>query len=184
MENRQSKDLETITLGGGCFWCLDAVYQRVHGVVRVECGYTNGSFGHPTYAQVCTGQTGHNEVVKVTFDPQIISLHQLLKVFFTIHDPTTPNRQGNDVGTQYRSGIYVNSPAQQAEVERFIEQLKQEQVFDAALTTEIAWVNHYSRAEDEHQNYFANHPYQGYCAAIIAPKVRKFRANFQDLWLP
>jgi peptide-methionine (S)-S-oxide reductase len=168
--------IEHITLGGGCFWCTEAVYEQVQGVTAVESGYANGELRNPTYEQVCSGRTGHAEVVKVSFDPAVISLREVLEIFFHTHDPTTLNRQGNDVGTQYRSGIYVEGPEQ----ERVAQEVRAEA--DAAhggkVVTEIQPLRNYSRAEDYHQRYFANHPGQGYCAFIIAPKVEKFRKTF------
>ena len=169
--------MQTITLGGGCFWCLEGVYEQVDGVLAVESGYSNGHVTSPTYAQVCAGDTGHVEVVKLTFDDAVISLRELLEIFFTIHDPTTLNRQGNDVGTQYRSGIYWQDEAQAA--------LAREVIAEANVThrgrvvTEVQRLENYSRAEDYHQHYFANHPEAGYCAFVVAPKVEKFRRTFK-----
>jgi peptide-methionine (S)-S-oxide reductase len=169
-----------ITLGGGCFWCLEAVYELVDGVSAVESGYCNGHVRNPSYEQVCSGETGHAEVVQVSYDPARISLRELLEIFFVIHDPTTLNRQGNDVGTQYRSGIYVDD-AEQAALAR--EVVAEVQAALAArgggrVVTEIVPRANYSRAEDYHQHYFANHPGQGYCAFVVAPKVEKFRKTF------
>jgi peptide-methionine (S)-S-oxide reductase len=169
---------ETITLGGGCFWCLEAVYELADGVVAVESGYSNGHVERPTYEQVCSGRTGHAEVVRVTFDAQRISLREVLEIFFTIHDPTTLNRQGNDVGTQYRSGIYFESP----EHERVAREVLAEAnaAHGGRVVTEVQPLANYSRAEDYHQHYFANHPEQGYCAFVVAPKVEKFRKTFRE----
>jgi peptide-methionine (S)-S-oxide reductase len=175
-----SQNTSTITLGGGCFWCTEAVYLNVRGVTAVESGYCNGHTINPSYEQVCTGQTGHNEVVKISFDPAIISLNQILEIFFVVHDPSTLNRQGNDAGTQYRSGIYVHSPEQTAVVNAWIETLKAAKTF-SQITTEVAAVNNYFKAEDYHQNYFANNPNQGYCAFVVRPKVEKFRKTFTAL---
>ena len=165
-----------ITLGGGCFWCTEAVYEQVEGVSAVESGYSNGHASKPSYEQVCSGETGHNEVVRVSFDSERITLREVLEIFFHIHDPTTLNRQGNDVGTQYRSGIYFND----AEQERVAKDVLTEA--DAAnkggVVTEIKALDNYSRAEDYHQRYFANHPGQGYCASVVAPKVEKFKRTF------
>ncbi len=172
----------TITLGGGCFWCTEAVYLNVKGVTAVESGYTNGFAKSPTYEQVCTGRTGHNEVVKITFDGSVISLDQILQIFFVVHDPSTLNRQGNDSGTQYRSGIYVNSGEQEAEAKAFIAKLLADKTF-SHITTEVQFVDNYSKAEDYHQNYFANNPNQGYCAFVVGPKVEKFRKTFLQLSL-
>ncbi len=171
---------QTITLGGGCFWCTEAVYLHVKGVTSVESGYTNGYGKNPTYEQVCTGRTGHNEVVKITFDSNVISLDQILQIFFVVHDPSTLNRQGNDSGTQYRSGIYVTSGGQESEVKAFIAKLIADKTF-SHITTEVAFVDNYSKAEDYHQNYFANNPNQGYCAFVVGPKVEKFRKTFLQL---
>jgi peptide-methionine (S)-S-oxide reductase len=173
---------QTITLGGGCFWCTEAIYLNVRGVTAVESGYTNGDVKNPTYEQVCTGRTGHNEVVKITFDGGVISLDQILQIFFVVHDPTTLNRQGNDSGTQYRSGIYVNSGEQEAAAKAFISKLIADKTF-SQITTEVAFVDNYSKAEDYHQNYFANNPNQGYCAFVVGPKVEKFRKTFAQLSL-
>ena len=167
---------QDITLGGGCFWCTEAVFAQVQGVLAVESGYCNGQFPNPSYEQVCTGQTGHAEVVRVTFDDSIITLRDILAIFFATHDPTTLNRQGHDVGTQYRSGIYVRDEAQ-AEVARAV-LLEAQQAFGGRVVTEVEPLKDYSRAEDYHQRYFARHPHQGYCAAVIAPKVEKFRRVF------
>ncbi len=169
-----------ITLGGGCFWCTEAVYLHVKGVTTVESGYTNGYVKNPTYEQVCTGRTGHNEVVKITFDSSVITLDQILQIFFVVHDPSTLNRQGNDSGTQYRSGIYVNSGAQEAAAKAFIAKLMADKTF-SHITTEVQFVDNYSKAEDYHQNYFANNPNQGYCAFVVGPKVEKFRKSFLQL---
>jgi peptide-methionine (S)-S-oxide reductase len=167
---------ELITLGGGCFWCLEAVYEQVEGVLGVESGYGNGSVERPSYEQVCGGDTGHVEVVRVRFDPALIGLREILEIFFTIHDPTTLNRQGNDIGSQYRSGIYTHS-VEQLEVARSV--LAQ---VNAALggraVTEVQPESNYWPAEDYHQHYFAQHPGQGYCAFVVAPKVEKFRRSF------
>ncbi|MDP5008890.1 MAG: peptide-methionine (S)-S-oxide reductase MsrA [Glaciimonas sp.] len=164
---------EIAVLGGGCFWCLEAVYQEIKGVQHVESGYTAGHVANPTYEQICTGTTGHAEVVKVTFDNTQISFRALLEIFFTIHDPTTLNRQGNDVGTQYRSAIYYQSPEQQATAACVIKGMAC--VWDAAIVTELAAPTIFYKAEEHHQNYFRQHPFQGYCAFVIAPKVAKFR---------
>lgn len=167
---------QDITLGGGCFWCTEAVFEQVEGVLAVESGYCNGHFPNPSYEQVCTGQTGHVEVVRVSFNAAVIPLRDILAIFFATHDPTTLNRQGHDVGTQYRSGIYVVDEAQ-AEVARSV-LAEAQQAFGGRVVTEVAGLQDYSRAEDYHQHYFARNPYQGYCAAVIAPKVEKFRKVF------
>jgi peptide-methionine (S)-S-oxide reductase len=167
---------EVITLGGGCFWCLEAVYEQVDGVVAVESGYSNGHVTGPSYEQVCRGDTGHAEVVRVTFDPARIALREVLEIFFSIHDPTTLNRQGNDVGPQYRSGIYFHTPEQERIAREVLAEAQA--AHRGRLVTELEPVRNYSRAEDYHQHYFANHPEQGYCAYVVAPKVEKFRKTF------
>ena len=167
---------ETITLGGGCFWCLEAVYERVEGVIDVESGYSNGQAMNPSYEQVCGGQTGHNEVVRVAFDRDLISLREVLEIFFVIHDPTTLNRQGNDAGPQYRSGIYFHHAAQEAVARDVIASLNAS--LGGRVVTELLAESNYSRAEDYHQHYFVNHPEQGYCAFVVAPKVDKFKRTF------
>ena len=168
--------IETITLGGGCFWCLEAVYDRVEGVTAVESGYSNGEVRNPSYEQVCTGNTGHVEVVRVSFDTAKISLRDIFEIFFSIHDPTTLNQQGNDVGTQYRSGIYFHDAEQERVAREVLTEVNAHH--DGRAVTEVAPVDNYSRAEDYHQRYFENHPGQGYCSFVVAPKVEKFRKNF------
>ena len=174
--------IETITLGGGCFWCLEAVYERVRGVVSVESGYCNGAVTDPSYEQVCSGTTGHAEVVRVAFDPTQITLREVLEIFFVIHDPTTLNRQGNDAGTQYRSGIYVHTAAQEALARDVLAEVNTHH--RGRVVTELAPERNYSRAEDYHQHYFANHPNQGYCAMVVAPKVEKFEQTFSSRVVP
>jgi peptide-methionine (S)-S-oxide reductase len=169
----------TITLGGGCFWCTEAVYEQVRGVVAVESGYSNGHVNKPSYEQVCTGQTGHNEVVRVTFDTAAISLRDVLEIFFVVHDATSLNRQGNDVGTQYRSGIYFDDPADEAVIREVLAEA--DTAAGRRVVTEVLQLSNYSKAEDYHQHYFANHPGQGYCAFVVAPKVAKFRHTFARL---
>lgn len=169
---------EVAVLGGGCFWCLEAVYQEIKGVQHVESGYTGGQVANPSYEQVCEGTTGHAEVVAVTFDTDQISFRELLEIFFTIHDPTTLNRQGNDVGTQYRSAIYYQSPQQKKDAEQVIAEMAN--VWDAAIVTELSPAETYFKAEDYHQNYFRQHPLQGYCAFVVAPKVAKLRKIFTE----
>ena len=172
---------QTLVLGGGCFWCTEAVYVQVRGVLDVESGYSNGQALNPTYEQVCTGTTGHNEVVKLVYDPAQVSTRELLEIFFLIHDPTTLNRQGNDVGTQYRSGIYFTTPEQETEARATIDELVREGVFGRPIVTEVLPVTNYSSAEDYHQDFFERNPYQGYCLAVAAPKVAKFRQTFARL---
>jgi peptide-methionine (S)-S-oxide reductase len=169
---------EIATLGGGCFWCLEAVYQELHGVQSVESGYSGGPIVNPTYEQICEGTTGHAEVVRVHFDPAIVSYREVLEVFFTIHDPTTLNRQGNDVGTQYRSVIFTHSDEQMATARLVIADMAQR--WDAPLVTQLADAPVFYRAEEYHQNYFINHPLQSYCAFVVAPKVTKFRKVFAE----
>ena len=170
---------EIATLGGGCFWCLEAVYLRVDGVLSVESGYAGGHVVDPDYERVCEGETGHAEVVNVTFDPAKIGYREILEIFFTIHDPTQLNRQGNDVGTQYRSVIFTHDDAQRATALAVMDELKASGVHDAPIVTEVLPLDgNYYPAEAYHQNYFAQHPDQGYCAFVVAPKVAKFRQKF------
>jgi peptide-methionine (S)-S-oxide reductase len=170
-----SPNKEVATLAGGCFWCLEAVFQGLKGVERVVSGYAGGSVPNPSYEAVCTGGTGHAEVVQVTFDPDVLSYRDLLDVFFAIHDPTTLNRQGADVGTQYRSAIYYHSPEQERTARAAIAEIEREAVFDAPIVTEVAPLTVFYPAEEYHQDYFRRNPGQGYCRAVIAPKVAKFR---------
>ena len=174
-------NLQKATLGGGCFWCLEAVYQQVRGVVHVESGYAGGQTLNPDYDSVCSGQTGHAEVVQIEFDPDVLTYQKILEIFFAIHDPTTLNRQGNDIGSQYRSVIYAHDQEQRMIAQNIIEQLTQENIFDQPIVTELADLPTYYRAEDYHQNYFNNHPDQGYCAFVVSPKVSKFRKQFSEL---
>ena len=164
------------TLGGGCFWCLEAVYEELDGVVDVESGYANGHVDNPDYRRVCGGDTGYTEVVRIEFDPARITYRELLEVFFAIHDPTTLNRQGNDVGPQYRSAIYFHSDEQQAEALQFLRDASR--LFEDDIVTELAPVSRYYRAEAHHQEYFRNNPTQGYCMFVIGPKLEKFRRTF------
>jgi peptide-methionine (S)-S-oxide reductase len=173
--------LETIVLGGGCFWCTEAVYVKVRGVTDVESGYSNGDLEHPTYEQVCTGSTGHNEVVKLTYDPAHISVRQILEIFFVIHDPTTLNRQGADSGTQYRSGIYYTTPEQKEVAQDMIRQMTSDNAFGRPIVTEVQPVRNYWPAEEYHQDFFEKNPHQGYCMAVAGPKVAKFRKTFAAL---
>jgi peptide-methionine (S)-S-oxide reductase len=172
---------QTIVLGGGCFWCTESVYKEVRGVLDVESGYSNGQAGQPSYEAVCTGRTGCNEVVKLVYDPAQVSLRELLEIFFVIHDPTTPNRQGNDVGTQYRSGIYFSTEEQRATAQALMDELAAENAFGAPIVTELQPLAHYWPAEDYHQDFFERNPHQGYCMAVAAPKVAKFRKTFTRL---
>ena len=173
-----ASETRTIVLGGGCFWCTEAVYKEVRGILDVESGYSNGQAERPTYEQVCTGRTGHAEVVKLTYDPAQISLRQVLEIFFVVHDPTQRDRQGNDVGTQYRSGIYTTAPEQQQEAEAMIRQMTEEKLFPRPIVTEVQPLANYWPAEDYHQDYFLKHPNQGYCAFVVGPKVEKFQKTF------
>ena len=174
-------NLQKATLGGGCFWCLEAVYQQVRGVVHVESGYTGGQTLNPDYDSVCTGKTGHAEVVQIEFDANVLTYQKILEIFFAIHDPTTLNRQGNDIGSQYRSVIYAHDKEQRMIAQNVIKQLTQGNIFDQPIVTELADLPTYYKAEDYHQNYFNNHPEQGYCAFVVSPKVSKFRKQFAEL---
>lgn len=169
---------EIATLGGGCFWCLDAVYQMLHGAQKIESGYSGGGVLNPSYAQICEGNTGHAEVVRIEFDPAIVSYRDILEIFFTIHDPTTLNRQGNDVGTQYRSVIFTHS-AQQNETARQV-MAEMGNVWDGDIITQLAEAPVFYKAEDYHQDYYLHNPLQSYCAFVVAPKVAKFRQLFSD----
>lgn len=176
----ENKQLETATLAGGCFWCLEAVYDELRGVVDVVSGYSNGNTPNPTYEAVCSGRTGYAEVVQLKYDPSIVSFRDLLNVFFTIHDPTTLNRQGADIGTQYRSAIFYHTPEQKAIAEQTIAELTQQGLFDNRIVTEITPIENYYPAEDYHQEYYAKNPYAGYCQMVVAPKVAKFRKYFME----
>ncbi len=171
---------ETATLGGGCFWCTEAVFDDLKGVTNVESGYSGGNVVDPTYEQVCTGKTGHAEVVQVSFDPNEISYEDILRIFFTVHDPTTLNRQGNDIGTQYRSVIFYHDENQKAAAEKVIKEIAVEKIWDDPIVTELSPFNAFYKAEDYHQEYFANNPNQGYCRVVVAPKVAKFRSHYAD----
>lgn len=173
--------LETIVLGGGCFWCTEAVFVKVKGIADVESGYSNGHAERPSYEQVCSGTTGHNEVVKLTYDPTQISLRQILEIFFVIHDPTTLNRQGNDSGAQYRSGIYYGTPEQKQVADDMIRQMSQDKLFGKPIVTEVLPLSNYWPAEEYHQDFFEKNPHQGYCVAVAGPKVAKFRKTFSEL---
>ncbi len=175
-----SPQREVATLAGGCFWCLEAAFQDLKGVERVQSGYAGGRVANPSYEQVCTGTTGHAEVVQITFDPQVVSFDDLLHVFFTIHDPTTLNRQGVDVGTQYRSAIFYHTADQKAAAERVIAELQSEHVWDDPIVTELKPLEAFYPAEEYHRDYYRRNPTQGYCSAVIAPKVAKVRKLFLD----
>jgi peptide-methionine (S)-S-oxide reductase len=170
--------LERATLAGGCFWCLEAVYLNVRGVEKVESGYTGGRIPNPTYELVCSGTSGHAEVVQLTYHPEQISFRELLEIFFTIHDPTTLNRQGPDSGTQYRSAIFYHSPEQKAEAEAMIKQLEGEKIFPGPIVTEVVPLTEFYPAEEYHRDYYARNPSQGYCRAVVGPKVSKMRKQW------
>ncbi len=169
---------EVATLAGGCFWCLEAVYDQLRGVDSVESGYTGGTLENPTYEDVCGGDTGQAEAVRITFDPHVISYRELLEIFFMIHDPTTLNRQGNDIGTQYRSAIFYHSPAQRETAEALIQKFDQEGLYPAPIVTQLAPATQWYEAEVYHQEYFVRNPLQGYCQFVVGPKVAKFRKQF------
>jgi peptide-methionine (S)-S-oxide reductase len=169
---------ETIVLGGGCFWCVEAVFDDLKGVSAVESGYMGGRTANPTYEDICTGETGHAEVIRVSFDPAVVSLTDILLVFFTVHDPTTLNRQGNDVGTQYRSVIFYANEAQAAAAREVMEVVRKEGIYDDPLVTEVSPASSFYIAENYHQEYFAHNPMQPYCMFVVAPKVKKFRKQF------
>jgi peptide-methionine (S)-S-oxide reductase len=171
--------METFVLGGGCFWCLDSAYVQFKGVIDVTCGYTGGSVANPSYEAVCNGNTGHAEIVSITFDPALISSEQILDIFFTLHDPTQLNRQGNDVGTQYRSSMFYSSQEQKKLFEASIESAKE--IWGDEIMTEVSPLRELYDAEEYHQDYFAKNPNQGYCVAVVAPKVAKVRAKFSNL---
>jgi peptide-methionine (S)-S-oxide reductase len=170
--------VEIVTLGGGCFWCLEAVFEQLRGVERVESGYSGGTVPGPTYKHVCTGSTGHAEVVQVTFDPNSVSYREILDVFFGTHDPTTLNRQGADVGTQYRSVIFYHTPEQKQIAEQRIAELNEAKIWGVPIVTQVAPFDTFHRAEDYHQQYFRNNPRQPYCQGVVSPKVAKFRKQF------
>jgi len=174
----EGSNLELATLGGGCFWCLEAVYDQLRGVTDVVSGYSGGHVHEPTYERVCAGTTGHAEVVQLTFDPSVIAFEDILRVFFTIHDPTTLNRQGADVGTQYRSAIFYHTEEQKAVAQQLIAALNAEKLWNAPIVTEVTPYDRFYPAEEYHQEYFARNPHQGYCQFIIAPKVAKFRQKY------
>jgi len=175
-----AKDLNTITLGGGCFWCTEAVYKELKGVTEIKPGYSGGHIKNPSYKEVCTGLTGHAEVIQIIFDPAIIGFSKILEVFFMTHDPTTLNRQGNDVGTQYRSAIFYHSEQQKQTAEKVIDLFEKEKVYDQPIVTEVTPFSNFYIAEDYHFNYFARNREQPYCQFIITPKLDKFRKIFKD----
>ena len=172
---------QVATLAGGCFWCIEAVFDDLKGVESVESGYSGGTVANPSYQLVCTGTTGHAEAARITFDPMVISFKQILEVFFTVHDPTTLNRQGADVGTQYRSAIFYHDEEQKKVAEQVIREITAEKLWNAPIVTEVVPFKNFYVAEDYHQEYFANNPDQGYCRVVIAPKVAKFRQHYREM---
>lgn len=176
----QTSSRETITLAGGCFWCLEAVYDQVRGITDVVSGYAGGTVANPSYEAVCAGSTGHAEVVRVTFDPSVISYREILEIFFDIHDPTTLNRQGGDIGTQYRSAIFYSNEQQKSEAEVVVRELMEAGTYSSPIVTEVAPLAEFYPAESYHQEYFANNPARQYCRAVVGPKVAKFQKHFAD----
>ncbi len=181
-EVEKGMERETIVLGGGCFWCIEAIFEELRGVDAAVSGYAGGHVPNPTYSQVCGGDTGHAEVVQVTFDPTVIPLRKVLEVFFTVHDPTTPNRQGPDVGTQYRSAVFYRTEEQRKTIQRTIDDFAERKVWPGTIVTEVAPLTRFWPAEDYHQEYFELNGSQPYCRAVVAPKVAKFRKDFKE-WL-
>lgn len=175
---RNSEQIELATLGGGCFWCTEAVFGETKGVIKVEPGYSGGQSANPTYEQVSSGTTGHAEVTQITFDTDVISFREILEVFFAVHDPTTLNRQGSDIGTQYRSVVFYHSKEQRATTEELIEEMNNTEVFDTPIVTKIEPFKAFYKAEDYHKDYFKDHPEQPYCKLVIAPKIIKLREHF------
>ena len=180
MKTEELKDLELATFGNGCFWCTEAIFEQLEGVYNVEAGYAGGAVKNPSYKEVCTGNTGHAEVIRLRYDPKKISYRELLDVFFNTHDPTTLNRQGADVGTQYRSAIFYHNDEQKAEAEKMIADLEKAEVFDNKIVTEITAINNYYVAENYHQDYYNNNKNAGYCRAVINPKLEKFIKQYKD----
>jgi peptide-methionine (S)-S-oxide reductase len=178
--SEQNKNVEQATLGGGCFWCTEAIFLRLNGVEEVKSGYSGGKIKNPSYREVCTGRTGHAEVIQITFDPKIISFAEILEVFFATHDPTTLNRQGNDIGTQYRSVIFYHNEEQKKIAEKVLSLLEKDKVYDNPVVTEITPFSNFYLAEDYHNNYFEQNPAQPYCQFVIAPKVEKFQKIFKE----
>ena len=178
--NQKMENLEKATFGSGCFWCTEAVFERLKGVYKVVSGYSGGTVENPTYEQVCTGKTGHAEVTQITYDPKVITYDELLEVFWKTHDPTTLNRQGNDVGTQYRSVVFYHNDEQKRLAEKYKEELNKSGIWDKPIVTEIVPFTNFYPAENYHQNYYDNNPNQGYCSFVIAPKVEKFEKLFKD----
>jgi peptide-methionine (S)-S-oxide reductase len=180
MNNTMNDHLAMATFGNGCFWCTEAIFQQLDGVSKVLPGYTGGSIKNPSYKEVCAGTTGHAEAIQITFDPQVISYRELLDVFFYTHDPTTLNRQGNDVGTQYRSAIFYHDASQRSEADKMIAQLTEEKVYDKPVVTEVTPFDVFYEAEDYHKNYYNNNKNQGYCRAVINPKLDKFVKKYKS----
>ena len=180
LQAKEAPKLETAVFGAGCFWCVEAVFQELKGVASVESGYSGGTYVNPTYDEVSSGKTGHAEVARITFDPEIVSFETLLAVFFKTHDPTTLNYQGADHGTQYRSAIFYTTPSQKEISERIIKALNQEKAYPNPIVTEVTALDKFYVAENYHQNYYTNNPNQGYCNYVIQPKVEKFRKVFKD----
>ena len=180
MNSAELKNLELATFGNGCFWCTEAIFEQLEGVYKVESGYAGGSVKNPSYKEVCTGNTGHAEVIRLSYDPAKISYRELLDVFFNTHDPTTLNRQGADIGTQYRSAIFYHNDEQKAEAEKMIADLEKAKVFDDTIVTEITAINNYYVAENYHQDYYNNNKNAGYCRAVINPKLEKFIKQYKD----
>ena len=180
MDSTQDMNLEKATFGGGCFWCTEAIYERVEGVHSVVSGYAGGTVKNPTYKQVCDGTTGHAEVTQITYDPKVVSYDELLEIFFKTHDPTTLNRQGADIGTQYRSVIFYHNDEQKQKAEYYKSELNKSGAWDNPVVTEISPLINFYSAEDYHQDYYANNPNQGYCAFVIGPKVEKFEKVFKN----
>ncbi len=180
MSDTPSEGRQVATLAGGCFWCTEAVFDDLKGVESVESGYSGGTVPNPTYQAVCTGTTGHAEAVQITFDPHMLTYKDLLRVFFTIHDPTTLNRQGADVGTQYRSAVFYHSAEQKRDTEEVIRELEAAKIWDMPIVTQVTPYTNFFPAEDYHQEYFANNPNQPYCRAVVAPKVAKFREHYRE----
>jgi len=180
MNTENIEGLEFATFGNGCFWCTEAIFEQLEGVLKVESGYAGGKVKNPTYKEVCSGNTGHAEVIRLTFDPKVVSYRELLDVFFSTHDPTTLNRQGADVGTQYRSAIFYHNEEQKTDAEKMIADLEKEKIFDNNIVTEITAINNYSVAENYHQDYYNNNKNQGYCRMVINPKLEKFTKKYKS----
>lgn len=175
-----NKNLETATLGGGCYWCMEAIFQRLDGVEKVESGFSGGHVKNPTYREVCTGLTGHAEVIQITYDTTKVSFAEILKIFFTMHDPTTLNRQGNDIGTQYRSAVFYHNEAQQKVATEIIKALNEAKAYPSPIVTEVTPFDTFYKAEDYHQNYYNENSGEGYCRYVIQPKIEKFEKVFKD----